>query len=211
MKKLIAFSLILVILLFCFIGCDEKNEEYVHETFYGVARFSKIINGLIVYIPEYGEVMIPENDGYCTCFDGHGPNEENTYHLHPGDLIAINFKYEKSYDDHGVAIMETYPAKFDRKAGLIEVLRQDIKFDKTDSGYVFSFPSTEENKNASLGDDLYFVYHESKNGSDLSVLYATGALTDNSDGILTVSLTFHKDVSSFLEKYCNMSVELEWN
>ena len=62
MKKIIALTLVTVIFLFCLSGCRTSKKD-VHETFYGVARFSKIINGLIVYIPEYGEVMIPENDG----------------------------------------------------------------------------------------------------------------------------------------------------
>ena len=213
MKKLIALSLIIVALLSCLVSCDTDPErkEYSYETFYGVVKYSKIINGPIVYIPKYGEVKIPENEGCCTCFDGHEPNEDYSYRLRPGDLIAINFKYEKAWDDHGVSVMETYPAVFDRKADIIEVKKQNIDFDKNDNGYVFSFPSTEEIDSASVGDTLYFIYYEGKNGSEKMIKYATGTLIERSDSIFTVALSIHEDEDSFLEKYCSMSVKLSYD
>lgn len=210
MKKAL-FSIITVItFIFTAVGC---TPDYNHETFYGVVKFSKIINGPIIYIPEYGEVKIPENDGYCSCFDGHGENEERRYHLRPGDLVKINFKYEKSRDDNGVCLMETYPAQFDRKAGLIEVLKQNIYIDKEDTGYVLSFPSDNKTESASVGDTLYFYYYyvdteEYGTPRECKKLYAEGEITSKSDGVITVNLVIHGEENRFLANYCSMQIEL---
>ena len=210
MKKALSLVLALITLLFCLGGCT-ASDEYNYEQFYGVVRFSDELNRLIVYIPKIGETEIPQNEGCCSCFDGHEPNEDYSYQLKAGDLIKINFKYEKAWDDNGVCVMETYPAKFDRNAGLIEVLRENIELKKNDTGYVFSFPSTEELESTTVGDKVYFIYHEGKNGFDKSVLYATGEIIAKVDDIITVSLTIHEEESEFLEKYCSMSVELTWD
>ena len=209
MKKRLALALAVVALLCCLVGCS-KGDKYNRERFYGVIRFSEEINRLVVYIPSIGDVVIPESEGVCSCFDGHGENEDKSYSLKAGDLVAINFRYEKSWDENSVKIMESYPARFDRKAHLIEALQENISFAKIDSGYVFSFPSTAEIESAEIGDSLYFIYHEGKNGFDGMILYATGVITAKSDGIITVSLTIHEDETEFLEKYCSMSVELRW-
>ena len=109
MKKLLALALALVALLCCLVGCSE-GDKYNRERFYGVVRFSEESNQLVVYIPSIGDVVIPESEGCCSCFDGHEENDDKTYQLKVGDLVSINFRYEKSWDDNSVKIMESYPA-----------------------------------------------------------------------------------------------------
>lgn len=209
MKKLIALALAVVTLLCCLVGCSE-GDKYNHEQFYGVVRFSEASNQFVVYIPKYGEVEIPENDGCCSCFDGHEPNDDHTYQLKAGDLIKINFKYEKSWDDNSVKIMESYPAKFDRKAGLIEALEENISFGKTDAGYEISFPSTVEIDSAEIGDTLYFIQHGGYDGRAYQKLYASGEITAKADGIITVNLSIPEGEAEFLNYYNAMTVELTW-
>ena len=209
MKKLLALAVAVVALLCCLVGCRE-GDKYNRERFYGVVRFSEESNQLIVYIPSIGDVVIPESDRYCSCFDGHEENGDKTYQLKEGDLIAINFRYKKSWDDNSVKIMETYPAKFDRKAHLIEVLKENISFGKNDVGYVLSFPSTAEIESAEIGDTLYFIQHGGENGRAYKKLYASGKITAKTDGIITVALTIPEGETEFLNYFNEMTVELTW-
>ena len=209
MKKLLALALAVVVLLCCLVGCSE-GDKYNRERFYGVVRFSEESNQLVVYIPKYGEVEIPENDGCCSCFDGHEENDDKNYQLKAGDLVSINFRYEKHWDDHGVQIMECYPGKFDRKAHLIEALKENIAFSKIDSGYMLSFPSTAEIESAEIGDTLYFVQHGGENGRAYKKLYASGEITAKADGIITVGLTIPEGETEFLNYFNEMTVELTW-
>ena len=209
MKKLLALALAVVVLLCCLAGCSE-GDKYNRERFYGVVRFSEESKQLIVYIPSIGDVAIPESERCCSCFDGHEENDEQNYQLKAGDLVSINFRYEKSWDDHGVQIMETYPGKFDRNAHLIEALKENITFAKTDDGYVLSFPSTAEIDSAEIGDTLYFIQHGGENGRAYQKLYASGEITAKADGIITVVLTIPEGETEFLNYYNGMTVELTW-
>ena len=209
MKKLIALVFTIIVLFCCLVGCSE-GDKYNRERFYGVVRFSEESNQLVVYIPSIGDVAIPESEGCCSCFDGHEENDEQNYQLKAGDLISISFRYEKHWDDHGVQIMECYPGKFDRKAHLIEALKENISFAKTDSGYVLSFPSTAEIDSAEIGDALYFVQHGGENGRAYKKLYAEGVITAKVDDIITVALTIHESETEFLNYYNGMTVELTW-
>lgn len=209
MKKLIALFFTMIVLLCCLVGCSEGN-KYTRERFYGVVRFSEESNQLVVYIPSIGDVAIPESEGCCSCFDGHEENDDKTYQLKVGDLVSINFRYEKHWDDHGVQIMECYPGKFDRKAHLIEALKENIAFSKIDSGYMLSFPSTAEIESAEIGDTLYFVQHGGENGRAYKKLYASGEITAKADGIITVILSIPEGESEFLNYYNEMTVELTW-
>ena len=209
MKKLLALALAVVALLCCLVGCSE-GDKYNRERFYGVVRFSEESNRLLVYIPSVGDVAIPESEGCCSCFDGHEENDNKTYQLKVGDLVAINFRYEKSWDDNSVQIMESYPGKFDRKAHLIEALKENISFGKNDSGYELSFPSTSEIESAKIGDTLYFIQHGGENGRAYKRLYATGEITAKSDGIITVALTIPEGETEFLNYFNEMTVELTW-
>ena len=209
MKKLIALSLAVIALLCCLVGCSE-GDKYNRERFYGVVRFSEESNQLVVYVPSIGDMVIPESEGCCSCFDGHEENEDKNYNLKVGDLVAINFRYEKSWDDNSVKIMESYPGRFDRKAHLIEALEENIAFYKDDSGYVLSFSETTQISSAKIGDTLYFVQHGGKDGRAYKKLYATGEITASADGIITVSLTIPEGETEFLNYYYEMTVELSW-
>ena len=209
MKKPLSLVLALIILLFCLVGCRD-GDKYNRERFYGVVHFLEESNQLVVYIPSVGDVAIPESEGCCSCFDGHEENYDKNYQLKAGDLVSINFRYEKRWDDHGVQIMECYPGKFDRKAHLIEALKENISFVKTDSGYVLSFPSTAEIDSAEIGDTLYFVQHGGENGRAYKKLYAEGQITAKADGIITVILSIPEGESEFLNYYNEMTVELTW-
>lgn len=209
MRKALSLVLVVVTLLCCLVGCID-GDKYNRERFYGVVRFSEESNQLVVYIPSIGEVVIPESEGCCSCFDGHEENDDKTYQLKVGDLVSINFRYEKSWDDNSVKIMETYPAKFDRKAHLIEALKENISFAKIDSGYMLSFPSTTEIESAEIGDTLYFIQHGGKNGRAYKKLYASGEITAKADGIITVILSIPEGESEFLNYYNEMTVELAW-
>ena len=209
MKKLLALFLALVALLYCLAGCSEGN-KYNRERFYGVVRFSEESNQLVVYIPSVGDVAIPESDGCCSCFDGHEENDDKSYQLKVGDLVAINFRYEKSWDENSVKIMESYPAKFDRKAHLIEALKENIYFGKTDEGYMLSFPSTTEIDSAEIGDTLYFIQHGGENGRAYKKLYASGEITAIAEGIITVALAIPEGETEFLNYFNEMTVELTW-
>ena len=208
MKRLMALVLALLC-AFGLVGCN-KGDQYNRERFYGVVRFSEELDRLVVYIPSIGDVEIPESDGCCSCFDGHEESDDRDYQLKAGDLVAINFRYEKSWDDHGVSVMECYPARFDRRAHLIEALKENISFGKTDDGYRLSFPATEEIEGAEIGDTLYFVQHGGENGRAYVRLYASGEITAKSDGIITVALTIPEGEAEFLNYFSEMTVELNW-
>ena len=210
MKKILSLLLAFTLLLFCFVGCG-KVDKYNRECFYGVVRFLEESNQLVIYIPSIGDVTIPESDGCCSCFDECEENEEKTYQLKAGDLVAIHFRYEKSWDENSVKIMEIYPAKFDRRAHLIEALQENISFGKTDEGYILSFPSTDEIDSAEIGDTLYFIQHGGENGRAYKKLYASGEITAKADGIITVALTILEKETEFLNYFNKMTVELAWN
>ena len=209
MKKLIALVFTMIVLLCCLVGCSE-GDKYNRERFYGVVRFSEESNQLVVYIPSVGDVAIPESEGCCSCFDGHEENDDKNYQLKAGDLVSINFRYEKHWDDHGVQIMECYPGKFDRNAHLIEALKENIAFSKIDSGYMLSFPSIAEIESAEIGDTLYFVQHGGENGRAYKKLYASGEITAKADGIITVILSIPEGEAEFLNYFNEMTVELTW-
>lgn len=207
MKKLITLALAVATLLCCLMGCSD-GDKYNHERFCGVVRFSEESNQLVVYIPSIGDVEIPDSDGCCSCFDG--CDEEKNYRIKAGDLVAIHFRYEKGWDDNSVRVMESYPARFDRKAYLIEALRENISFTKADGGYVLSFPSTAEIDSAEIGDALYFIQHGGENGRAYERLYAEGEITAKADGIITAVLTIPEGETEFLDYYTRMTVELTW-
>lgn len=209
MKRLLILALTFLTLTLSLTGC-RAGDKYNRERFYGVVRFSEECNSLVVYIPELGEVLIPESEGCCSCYDGHEENDDYTYQLKAGDYVSISFRYPKSWDDNSVKILETHPAKFDRSAHLIEALEENICFDKTDSAYVLSFPAVPATEIAEIGDTLYFVHHGGKNGIACVALYASGIITAKADGIVTVSLTIHQEEAEFLRYYNSMTVELTW-
>ena len=207
MKRLL-FILLSIALVFSLFGCEK--DEYIYEHFYGVVRYSEELERLIVYIPGVGEVEIPDAERRIAGFDGYRENESHSYVLKAGDFVCINFKSKKSWDEKGVQIMETYPAKFDRKATSIEALRENISFEKTDNGYAFSFsPSDTENK-FNTGDSIYFVYYSGKNGFAYRKVIAEGRVTGISETDINVTIPSLDDEKEFFEKFTSMSFEKAW-
>ena len=213
-KKLLTIGLS-VLLMLCMgislFGCS-IGDKFNHERFYGVVCFSEECNQLVVYIPKVGDVSIPDCDRCVSPFDEYedGEAKNDQYSLKAGDYVVINFRYEKSWDENSVKIMEMYPAKFDRRADSIEVLQENVSFGKTDNGYELSFPSTAELESAELGDTLYFVQHGGENGKAYKKLYAEGVITSKSDGIIAVVLIIPEGETEFLDYYNEMTVELTW-
>lgn len=206
MKKLIS----LLILFICFTGlvsCSE-NDKYTYERFYGVVKFLDESNQLVVYIPNVGNVVIPESDSCCSFFDD---NKNENYQLKEGDFIIIHFKFEKSWDNHNIEIMEIYPARFSKKAYLIEALKENISFYKTEDKYLLSFPVTTEIESADIGDTLYFVYHSGENGCAYAKLNAEGEIVGLNDGIITVSLSMLDNEYDFFKYFNKMTIEVTWN
>ena len=215
LKKLLTIglsALLMICMNICLSGCS-IGDTFNHERFYGVVRFSEECNRLVVYIPSFGDVEIPEHSRCVSLFDEceEGEAENNQCLLKAGDCVVINFRYEKSWDENSVKVMEIYPAKFDRKADSIEVLKENISFGKTDNGYELSFPSTAEVESVELGDTLYFVQNGGENGRAYKKLYAEGVIISKSDEIITVALTIFEKETEFLKYYNTMTIELTWS
>ena len=212
--KLFALALALVLCLASFFGCGE--DDHAHESFYGVVRYSEYCSSLVVYIPDIGEVAIPEYERSYAGFDGYEENEDAAYELKDGDLVSISFEYEKSWDDGSVKILKTSPGMFDRKASVIEALKENVFFDKTEAGYILSLGTndrmvSEQIDTQSVDGKIYFVYHSSYNGRDRMVLLAEGTVMDITKEKLTVVLTIHDDEESFLEKLTSSTLETVWH
>lgn len=206
--KALTIILACTLCLTALLGCQKDN--FIREKFYGVVKWSEYCNHLVVYIPTVGEVEIPECDRSYASFDGYEENEDASYQLKEGDLIAINFKYEKSWDENSVKIMKTFPGRFDRKASIIEALKENVSFEKTDSGYLYSFDISEQTSTFAPGDQVYFVHHKGYNGFDGMQLLAEGTVTEISEGKLTVALTIHGAEEDFLENLMSSTLESQW-
>ena len=89
-------------------------------------------------------------------------------------------------------------------------MKENISFAKIDSGYVLSFPSTVETESAEIGDTLYFIQHGGYDGRAYKKLYASGEITAEADGIITVALIIPEGETEFLNYYNEMTVELTW-
>ena len=220
MKQSRFFPLTIILILALFVtvlvGCqDEKAEEQTegmqHEKFYGTVRWLEDFHQLVIYIPGVGDVAIPQSEKCIAGFDGYEENEDTAYELKAGDLVAINFAYEKDQNEYGVSIMETYPAQFGMKATLIEALKENVFFTKTESGYEFSFALADTESTFAAGDDIYIVYHSGKDGFDSTQLLASGTVTEISDGMATAGLGVIENEKDFLEKLLSSTMEKEWS
>lgn len=210
MKKARSFALVLACLLCltALLGCEKEEKQ--HEKFYGTVRWLEDFHQLVVYIPGVGDVAIPESEKCIAGFDGHEENEDTSYELKAGDLIAINFTYDEHWDEHGVSIMESYPARFGMKASLIEALKENVFFMKVESGYELSFAQGDGDNTFAAGDDIYIVYHFGKGGVDGAQLLASGKITNVSDKMASARLGVIEDEKSFLEKLLSSTMEREW-
>ena len=208
MKKIrfIGIFAIFTAMLLSLIACG--GDGYEREHFYGVVRWSEECEDSVIYVPEVGEVRIPEHEFCYASFDGSEENENTAYALKEGDFVCINFKYEKAWDDRGVKIMETAPAQFDRAARSIEALAENITFEKTDAGYVLSMVYDRADEVA-VGNSLYFVHHGGKNGKAFQELIAEGVISEIAGERVTVLIKSLDSEKEFFEKFTSVSVETE--
>ena len=203
MKRVLSFILAVFSILLCLAGCS-GGEKYSYESFFGVVDYSEELSRLVVYIPSYGDVELPACKSCTARFD---ESEGTDYQLKDGDLVEISFRYERAWDEHGVAIMETYPARFDRSAEGIEAIRENISYKKVDKGYLFSFPKSAETQDLGVGDTVSFIQHGGKDGAAYEKLYAEGEIVSSGGDILTVFMKFYEDEYKFLAYYDGMTVE----
>ena len=208
MKKtrFIGIFAICIAMLLSLIACGGDGYELEH--FYGVVRWSEECEDLVIYVPEVGEVRIPEHEFCYAFFDGSEENENTAYALKEGDFVCINFKYEKAWDDRGVKIMETAPAQFDRAARSIEALAENITFEKTDAGYVLSMVYDRAD-DVTVGNSLYFVHHGGKNGKAFQKLIAEGVISEIAGERVTVLIKSLDSEKEFFEKFTSVSLETE--
>ena len=84
MKKVILL-LLSAALLVCLVGCG--GEKYNFESFTGVVTESEDLGRLVLYIPAYGEVEIPESENCRSYFGGEAAEE---YQLKQGGMYEKN-------------------------------------------------------------------------------------------------------------------------
>ena len=207
--RIVGIFALCVAMLFSLMGC--RGDGYEREQFFGVVQWSEKCEDLVIYVPEVGEVKIPEHELCYASFDGAEENENTAYALKAGDFVCINFRYKKAWDDRGVQIMEIYPAQFDRAARSIEALAENITFEKAEEGYMLSMVYDRANE-VTVGDSLYFVHHGGKNGKAFEELIAEGVISEISGKRVTVLMGSLDSEKDFFEKFTSVSVEtrLPW-
>ncbi len=217
MKKLLSLMMCLMVFSCCFVGCyfydcyyyDYYYDLFNHEWYYGVIQFSKDSNQLVFYNPKFGEVEIPESENECTAyFYGYEEDERiRPYQLKVGDFVDIYFEWEKNEIDNSIKILDTNPAKFDKKAYRISAYKENIFFEKTDYGYAHSFPLTDEIETAEVGDTLYFLEYGGENGRGYIRSLIDGEIIAKTNDTVTVALIFDGDASWFFDKYISLKIE----
>lgn len=207
MKKI--YHIVIFISIISFTACNTVPiNKIIYQTFYGLVRFSEEYEQLFIYIPNVGDVEIPEYDEIYGLKKNTDNN--NSYKLKNGDFIIINFKYEKSWDDNSVKIYETYPAKFDRKADYISVLKENISFGKNDDGYELSLP-LEKDLEININDTLAFLeYKGDKNGLRVTKI-AEGTVLNINENIVTVSLNLLVSEKEFFDRFKDVDVDLNFD
>ena len=209
MKKIYQFLLLIFISIVSFTACTKVPINNVtYATFYGLVRYNEEHEELFIYIPNVGDVEIPEYDKiYGIDEDSY---DNNSYQLKSGDYIVIGFKYVASWDDNSVKIYETYPAKFDRKADYISVYKENISYYKNDNGYELAFP-LENDLEININDTLAFIELKGdKNGLRVTKI-AEGTVLSINDNIVTVSLNLLVDEKDFFNRFINVYVELNYD
>ena len=197
MKKIISVFLITVLCSAFLFSCV-KN-PYACEEIYGVIKYSEESERLIVYIPKYGDVEIPESDSTYASFNG--PEKVNTpYTLKEGDLVKISFVYVKAHDDAGVCVMETYPAKFDRKADTIEAVRENFDVEKSEDGYFVSLCQDNASE-FSVGDEVSLTQCYVDNGKTIYYTFGVAIITEISGNKITANISILDFDENFLEKF----------
>ena len=208
-SRLIAILMICAFILLTLASCT-LPDGYTREQFFGVVRMSESCGRLVIYIPELGDVDIPEYNRCYSSFSGDSESADADHQLREGDLILISFKYKRSWDDRGVAVRELYPAQFDRSADSISVLRENVSLEKTDGAYLLSFCSAEDAPNFAPGDQIYIIYQGGKDGRAYLECIGEGRVYDISEDRISVELADIPAPSEFLSKFVDAEFSHEW-
>ena len=204
-RSLTAIIILFALCLTALIGCE--SDEYRYEKFYGVVKWSEVSNQNVVYIPEIGDVTIPSAKKCLAGFDGYEESENTSYEPKVGDLVAINFKYEKSWDDNSVKILESYPAQFDRSADVIEALMENVGFEKTDSGYILSLLHSDKTRALTVGDSVALIQHKTSGSFDKAEIAAEGKVIELTDIGITIKLDNIVSERDFLETLLSVTIK----
>lgn len=139
MRKLIClFAVLSLALSLC--SCDGAFDlgEGEKTVFYGVGDHITELENTCVFLVGVGHVSMPMlNDGTIPAFKS-------------GDLIEITFVTE----GNGIAIMESYPARFADRASEIKVISADVKMEYQDDGYRLVMDIPDNIADAAVGDRL---------------------------------------------------------
>jgi len=207
MKKL--FKLVFIILI-CFISFTACNTIPLHKIiyveYYGLVRYNEEFNQLLIYIPNIGDVEIPEYEKIYGLNDKYEDND-NSYQLKNGDFIVIQFKHKNNWYENNVKIMESYPAKFDQKAYYIDVLKENISYNKNNNEYQLSFP-LEKDLEININDKIAFLDYEGENGRVKVTKIAEGIVLNINENIITVSLNLLISEKEFFENFPNSDIDL---
>ena len=206
MKKFLTLFVLTLSILSLF-SCV-KN-PYACEEIYGIVKYSDAAERLTVYTPEYGDVEIPESNSVYASFNGsESSSGDDLYTLKEGDLVKISFVYEKAHDDSGVCVMESYPARFDRKADTIEALRENVNLEKGDNGYILSLYQ-DDAESFKIGDTVVLTQHFDNDGKDTIYVFENAKIININGNTLTAEIGYLDYQHDFLSKLASARFEKE--
>lgn len=103
--------------------------------------------------------------------------------------------------------MESYPARFGKKASTIEALAENVTFDINELGYSLSFVPNTPEEGFAIGDAIELAFHGGKNGVAFQQVIANGTVTKISGQKLTVSINLFVSEKEFFEKFAFAAIE----
>lgn len=125
----------------------QEQTQTQEQVFYGVIQTSKEFGGLVVVVPQYGEMVIPDAETVEPYI------EMDFQGIEEGQLVRIAF-----LGDEAVEILETYPEQFSRAADSIQVMGVGFGMrPEPDGNYLFTVPLGMA-PDAQTGDTLR-IYH----------------------------------------------------
>ena len=159
----------------CDVPRDGNEDEGDFVSFYGVAVPVGGLDNVCVYIPDMGEVYLPETE------DGKSPAVE------VGDIVRITFDAKEE-----LQMMMSYPGRFAQKARSIEIKSLPYEFRYLDGAFYFAFTAVDRVYRE--GDE--FVFYKSESGE--SVEYCTGRVTAVVGTKTDVRLSIESGAQDFL-------------
>ena len=180
MKKLLILLLFIILSISLFscnpdIDLDAGNKDG-SVTYYGVGTRIHELDNTCVYIPDIGDISIPELKS------GDAPV------LREGDLVRIYFE-----DGKYLQMLMCYPGRFAQSADEIEVKRAEVGFRYIDDAFYYT-DNVKSGEAYEIGDEVSFV----KMLDNSLFLYCSGTVTEVSAGRVTVRLSIESGAQDFL-------------